>query len=116
VRLDISFTCGTYQPGHQLFMGAVGLVFAPLAPLVVVAAAIVFWISSWVYKYQLMYVFISKVESGGVRVSSEFSEVRVLRLLQRIWNVVINRLLTCVVLMQLLMILSTSSFCCKPTF
>ncbi|KAF9451515.1 DUF221-domain-containing protein [Macrolepiota fuliginosa MF-IS2] len=72
-----------------LFMGAVGLVFAPLAPLVVVAAAIVFWISSWVYKYQLMFVFVSKVESGG-----------------RIWNVVINRLLACVVLMQLLMILT----------
>ena len=50
----------------QLFMGAVGLVFAPLAPLVVVAAAIVFWMSSWVYKYQLMFVFVSKVESGGV--------------------------------------------------
>jgi hypothetical protein len=47
-------------------MGAVGLVFAPLAPLVVLAAAIVFWMSSWVYKYQLMFVFISKVESGGV--------------------------------------------------
>jgi hypothetical protein len=47
-------------------MGAVGLVFAPLAPLVVVAAAIVFWMSSWVYKYQLMFVFVSKVESGGV--------------------------------------------------
>ena len=48
-------------------MGAVGLVFAPLAPLVAVAAAVVLWIFSWVYKYQLMFVFISKVESGGVR-------------------------------------------------
>jgi len=47
-------------------MGAVGLAFAPLAPLVAVAAAVVFWIFSWVYKYQLMFVFISKVESGGV--------------------------------------------------
>ncbi|CAA7260544.1 unnamed protein product [Cyclocybe aegerita] len=74
---------------NVLFMGAVGLVFAPLAPLVVLAAAIVFWMSSWVYKYQLMFVFVSKVESGG-----------------RIWNVVINRLLVCVVLMQLLMMLT----------
>lgn len=48
-------------------MGSVGLVFAPLAPLVAVAAAIVFWLGSWVYKYQLMFVFVSKVESGGVR-------------------------------------------------
>jgi hypothetical protein len=47
-------------------MGAVGLVFAPLAPLVALAAMIVFWMSSWVYKYQLMFVYISKVETGGV--------------------------------------------------
>ncbi|KAM6502532.1 protein of unknown function DUF221 domain containing protein [Amanita muscaria] len=75
--------------GNLLFMAAVGLVFAPLAPLVVVAAAVVFWLSSWVYKYQLMFVFISNVESGG-----------------RIWNVVINRLLFSVLLMQALMILT----------
>ena len=47
-------------------MGAVGMVFAPLAPLVALAAMIVFWLSSWVYKYQLMFVYVSKVESGGV--------------------------------------------------
>ncbi|KAG6920196.1 hypothetical protein DXG01_004965 [Tephrocybe rancida] len=72
-----------------LFMGAVGLVFAPLAPLVAVAAAVVFWIGSVVYKYQLMFVFVSKVESGG-----------------RLWNVVINRLLFSAILMQLLMVLT----------
>ena len=47
-------------------MASVGFVFAPLVPLIAVAAAIVFWISSFVYKYQLMFVFISRVESGGV--------------------------------------------------
>lgn len=47
-------------------MGTVGLVFAPLAPLVPLAAAVVFWTSSVVYKYQLMFVYISKVETGGV--------------------------------------------------
>ena len=47
-------------------MCAVALVFTPLAPLVPLAAAIVFWMSSFVYKYQLMFVFVSKVESGGV--------------------------------------------------
>ena len=51
----------------MLFMAAVGLFFAPLAPLVAVAAAVIFWTSSWVYKYQLMFVFVSKTESGGVR-------------------------------------------------
>ena len=47
-------------------MGTVGLVFAPLAPLVAVGAAIVMWASSWVYKYQLMFCYVSKVETGGV--------------------------------------------------
>lgn len=50
----------------QLFMGAVGLLFAPLAPLVPLAAAILFWISHVAYKYLLMYVFVTRVESGGV--------------------------------------------------
>ncbi|KAJ7647702.1 hypothetical protein FB45DRAFT_734225 [Roridomyces roridus] len=72
-----------------LFMGAVGLVFAPLAPLVPLAAAVVLWMSSFVQKYQLMFVYITKVESGG-----------------RLWNVVVNRLLFTVVLMQLLMALT----------
>ncbi|KIY50261.1 DUF221-domain-containing protein [Fistulina hepatica ATCC 64428] len=72
-----------------LFMGTVALVFAPLAPLVAIEAAVVFWISSFVYKYQLMFVYVSKVESGG-----------------RLWNVVINRLLISVVLMQALMVLT----------
>jgi hypothetical protein len=47
-------------------MACVGIVFAPLAPLVAAGTAIVFWISSWVYKYQLMFVFVSRVETGGV--------------------------------------------------
>jgi hypothetical protein len=74
---------------NMLFMAAVGLVFAPLAPLVALAAAVVFWMSSWVYKYQLMFVYITKVETGG-----------------RLWNVVINRLMFIVVLMQALMVLT----------
>ena len=55
-----------YCSSNNLFMAAVGLFFAPLAPLVAVACAVVFWLSSWVYKYQLMFVFVSKTESGGV--------------------------------------------------
>lgn len=70
-------------------MATVAMVFAPLAPLVAVAAAVVFWVSSWVYKYQLMFVFVSQVETGG-----------------RLWNVVINRLLFAIVLMQFLMLLT----------
>ncbi|KAF8178610.1 hypothetical protein K438DRAFT_1977846 [Mycena galopus ATCC 62051] len=74
---------------NLLFMATVGLIFAPLVPLVSLAAAIVFWMSSWVYKYQLMFVFITKVETGG-----------------RLWNVVINRVLVSLFLMQCLMILT----------
>ena len=50
-------------------MGTVALVYSPLAPLVPVLAAVVFWISGVVYKYQLMFVFTTKVESGGVSIS-----------------------------------------------
>lgn len=57
----------------QLFMAAVGLVYAPLAPLVSVACALVFWVSSVVYKYQLMFVFVTKIESGGVSAAVFFS-------------------------------------------
>ncbi|KAG2159151.1 uncharacterized protein EDB93DRAFT_1118427 [Suillus bovinus] len=78
-----------YAIYYSLFMATVALVFAPLAPLVALAGAIVFWIGSWVYKYQLMFVFITKVESGG-----------------RLWNMIINRLLVSVILMQLLMALT----------
>ncbi|GJJ08472.1 hypothetical protein Clacol_002690 [Clathrus columnatus] len=74
---------------NMLFMAAVGFVFAPLAPLVSVMACAVFWISSVVYKYQLMFVFVTRVESGG-----------------RLWNSVINRLLISVIFMQLFMTLT----------
>ncbi|KAK0486130.1 DUF221-domain-containing protein [Armillaria novae-zelandiae] len=46
-----------------LFLVSVAFLFAPLAPLVPLAAAVVFWLSSWVHKYQLMYVYITKVET-----------------------------------------------------
>ncbi|KZT05389.1 DUF221-domain-containing protein [Laetiporus sulphureus 93-53] len=74
---------------NLLFMGTVGLFFAPLAPLVAVAAMVVFWLSSWVYKYQLMFVFVTRVETGG-----------------RLWNVIVNRLLVSTVIGQLLMVLT----------
>ncbi|KAF5354854.1 hypothetical protein D9756_005449 [Leucocoprinus leucothites] len=74
---------------NLLFFAAVGLLFAPLAPLVALAGAIVFWATSWVFKYQLMYIFVTQVETGG-----------------RLWNVVVNRLLVSMIFMQLLMILT----------
>nr|GAT56348.1 DUF221-domain-containing protein [Mycena chlorophos] len=74
---------------NLLFMASVGLIFAPLAPIVALSAAVVFWMSSIVQKYQLMFVYVSKVETGG-----------------RLWNVVVNRLLFIPILMQLLMALT----------
>ncbi|WVN89065.1 uncharacterized protein L203_104281 [Cryptococcus depauperatus CBS 7841] len=75
---------------NLLTVCAVGLIYAPLAPLVPMGATCVFWFSSVVYKYQLLYVYISHGESGG-----------------RMWNVYCNRLLACCVLMQLLIALTT---------
>lgn len=72
-----------------LFLGGVAMIYAPLAPLVCIGCTIVFWISTVIYKYQLLYVYVSRAESGG-----------------RLYNVVANRILACGVFMQLLMILT----------
>lgn len=77
---------------NMLWVCAVGLIYAPLAPLVTIGATLAFWFSSVVYKYQLLYVYVSRAESGG-----------------RMWNVYVNRLIACAVLMQLLMVLSKYS-------
>ena len=87
-------------------MGTVGLFFAPLAPLVAVAAAVVFWISSWVYKYQLMFVYVSRVETGGVCHAVTIQLQNILITPQRIWNVITNRMLASLILMQAIMVLS----------
>jgi len=50
---------------NMLFLAAIGLIYAPLAPLVTAFTMVVFWISAYIYKYQLLYVYVSRVESGG---------------------------------------------------
>ncbi|SPO29576.1 uncharacterized protein UTRI_04680_B [Ustilago trichophora] len=72
-----------------LFMAAVAMIYAPLAPLVVVFSAVIFWANSFIYKYQLMYVFVTKHETGGM-----------------LWRPVINRLLICIGFMQVILILA----------
>lgn len=74
---------------NLLFVATVALVYAPIAPMVPIGALIVFWFSTVVYKYQLLYVYVSRAESGG-----------------RMWNVYVNRLIINCLLMQLLMVLS----------
>ncbi len=72
-----------------LFIAAVAMIYAPLAPLVVVFSAVVFWANSFIYKYQLMYVFVTKHETGGM-----------------LWRPAINRLLVCIGFMQVVLILA----------
>ncbi|GAA5908026.1 hypothetical protein JCM5296_004359 [Sporobolomyces johnsonii] len=82
------FDFPVYYSNHLLTV-AVSLVYAPIAPLVVAFGAAVFGVSCWVYKYQLMYVSVTRSETGG-----------------RLWNVAINRVLMATVLMHLFMAVS----------
>ncbi|BFZ65219.1 hypothetical protein YB2330_006382 [Saitoella coloradoensis] len=59
-----------------LFYATIGLSYGLIAPLVLPFAVIVFWVSSFLYKYNLMYVSQTKIESGG-----------------RYWRMMVNRLI-----------------------
>ena len=88
-------------------MGLIGLLFAPVAPLVSLAAAIHFWLCSWIYKYQIMFKYVTRVETGGVRSFQRKSIVSLTdRHFQRAWNVVINRLLFSGIFMQVVVVIS----------
>ncbi|GAA5989842.1 hypothetical protein JCM10908_002342 [Rhodotorula pacifica] len=82
------FDFPVYYSNHLLIV-AVVFAYAPLAPLVVAFGASVFAISYWVYKYQNLYVSVPRTETGG-----------------RLWNVVINRVLTALLLMHIFMAVS----------
>jgi hypothetical protein len=47
-------------------VGTVGVMFAPLAPLLPVGACLVLCVFYWVQKHQLMYRYGQGVETGGV--------------------------------------------------
>jgi hypothetical protein len=51
---------------YFLYYGTVALVFAGIQPLVLPAAALYFVIDVWLKKYLILYVFVTKTESGGV--------------------------------------------------
>ncbi|GAA5827661.1 hypothetical protein JCM11251_001775 [Rhodosporidiobolus azoricus] len=74
---------------NDLLVVCVALVYAPIAPLVGLFGAAVFAVSYYVYKYQLLYVSVTRSETGG-----------------RLWNVAINRVLTGLVLMHIFMAIS----------
>jgi pheromone shutdown protein TraB len=68
---------------NHLLVVAVALVYAPIAPLVGLFGAGAFAVSCWVYKYQLLYVSVTRSETGG-----------------RLWNVAMNRVLMATVRAQ----------------
>ncbi|PHH49890.1 hypothetical protein CFIMG_006492RA [Ceratocystis fimbriata CBS 114723] len=73
---------------YFLFYSTVTLFYAGIQPLVLPAAAIYFIIDGWLKKYLLLYVFITKNESGGL-----------------IWRVLYNRMIFSTLLAQIIFLL-----------
>jgi len=66
-------------PGYYnlfMFYATVAVCFAPINPLVLAVTAFYFWLDTFLKKYLLLYVFITKYESGGA-----------------MWRIVFNRML-----------------------
>ncbi|KAF8462989.1 hypothetical protein BDZ91DRAFT_796760 [Kalaharituber pfeilii] len=59
-----TFDYATYY-NYFLFYFTIALAFATLQPLMLVIAFLYFMVDSWLKKYLLMYVFVTKIESGG---------------------------------------------------
>ncbi|PWN26882.1 DUF221-domain-containing protein [Jaminaea rosea] len=97
-----SFDYAIYY-ANMLFLFAVGMLYATLAPLVLAFVAVCAFVSFYLYKYMHIYVVVTKNESGG-----------------RLWRVVINRLLVCIVFMQVILALAVAldqhwpAFACLP--
>lgn len=74
------------QYAYHLFIFTISFLFAPLVPLVAVTGLVYFVVSYHVYKYQCLYVFDTKVETGGM-----------------MWPLIFNRVLWAQVVAQLAM-------------
>jgi len=77
---------------YFLFVSTVAICFAPIQPLVLVVTALYFWIDSFIKKYLLLYVFITKYESGGMFWRSIYNRTLILTFLG---NLVIALTLVC---------------------
>lgn len=73
---------------YFLFYSTVALGFSFLQPLVLPVAAFYFWLDSYLKKYLLLYVFVTKYESGGM-----------------FWRTIYNRMLVAVVLSNIIVAL-----------
>ncbi|EEH44377.1 uncharacterized protein PADG_00666 [Paracoccidioides brasiliensis Pb18] len=89
---------------YFLFYATIALCFATLQPMVLPVTALYFAVDSWLKKYLLLYVFVTKNESGG-----------------QFWRVLFNRLLFAVILSNFVMALVVKSrgtwtmvFCLVP--
>ncbi|KAK3621426.1 hypothetical protein LTR56_022820 [Elasticomyces elasticus] len=76
---------------YFLFYATVAMCFATLQPLVLPVTALYFWLDSFLKKYLLLYIFITKYESGGMFWRSLFNRVLIAALLG---NVVVALLVT----------------------
>ncbi|TEA07964.1 Uncharacterized protein C8034_v000373 [Colletotrichum sidae] len=75
---------------YFLFYATIALTFSGLQPLVLPAATLYYAIDYWLKKYLLLYIFVTKTESGGM-----------------FWRVLFNRLLFAVFLSQCTFFLGT---------
>lgn len=71
----------------HLFFFTIGILYSVIAPLILFFCFTYFSLASLVYKYQLMYVFTTKIETGGT-----------------FWRVVFNRLIVSLIFWQTVMI------------
>lgn len=77
---------------YFLFYATIALCFATLQPIVLPVAALYFAFDSWMKKYLLMYVFLTKTESSG-----------------RFWSVVVNRMIFAAILSNFVIALLAKS-------
>ena len=70
---------------YFLFYAAVALCFGGLQPLALAITALYFWLDSFAKKYLLLYIFITKYESGGM-----------------FWRTLFNRMLVCCILSNII--------------
>lgn len=77
---------------YFLFYAAVALAFGGLQPLALAITALYFWLDSFAKKYLLLYIFITKYESGGM-----------------FWRTLYNRMLVAVILSNIVTVLLVAS-------
>ncbi|ORX55060.1 DUF221-domain-containing protein [Hesseltinella vesiculosa] len=87
-----------------IFFFTVGLIYSVISPLVLPFTLVYFMLATVVFKYLLMYVFVTRTETGG-----------------QMWRILFNRLLVSVILFQVVMIgilklksANVPSFVCVP--